>query len=205
MSLNFFTTLFSKSKNSSIPTTIDPNSIPKEELDAVMDLAIEEALNASAKTSDQTNLSAANGNGSKINFIDFELTKEMDASTFETNNDLGICKITWHGVAQAETVESLVSMGADVIEFEGYKKLILDRSDLTEFDTEARIWIKGFLKERARHVAKKTEKVAIINATTAKGSIFSDFISTTIGLLIPTLEMKKFDNLPEAYSWLLKK
>lgn len=97
----------------------------------------------------------------------------------------------------------LVTMGADSVEFYGYKKLILDRSNLVEFDTEARVWIKGMLKTRAKKIVRMVERLAIVRATTTKGSIFSNFIASAIKIVMPNLEMQKFDNIEDAVDWLL--
>jgi len=95
--------------------------------------------------------------------------------------------------------------GADAVEFDDYKRLIINRSNLVEFDTEARIWIKKFLQMRAKRIASKVKKLAVINPTSARGSIFSNMITSAINLIMPSLQMEKFPSEAEASQWLISK
>lgn len=138
-----------------------------------------------------------------LNDLRFKIAKKENGSVFSLDTDFMISRISWVGVVTETTAKTLLTCGADSVEHHGYKKLLLDRRDLVEFSTEARVWIKqDLLKKRARRIVGKVEKVATIGATNAKGNIFSNFISSGIRMIFPKLEMKKFDNLPEAIIWL---
>ncbi len=134
--------------------------------------------------------------------LNFLVQKEVEGNTFEVDEIAKTCMITWNGVVSINAAQQLISMGADSVEFSGYQKLILNRSNLLEFDTEARVWIKGMLKTRAKKLARLVDQMAIVEAKTAKGSIFSNLISSAIKIVMPNLQMKKFDNIDEALEWL---
>ncbi len=132
----------------------------------------------------------------------FEVIYAMNGSTFEIDKINGISRIVWRGVVDIQSAKELVTMGADSVEFQGYKRLLLDRSNLVEFDTEARVWIRELLKTRAKKIVKMVDKLAIVKATSVKGSIFSNFIATAIKIVMPNLEMQEFQTEDEALNWL---
>lgn len=137
--------------------------------------------------------------------IKFIIKKEINGSRFELDNVNNISRITWSGNVNFETAKELLTLGADSVEILGYDKLLLDRSALTEFETEARVWIKGLLKTRAKKIVKNVSKVAMINAKSAKGSLFSNFIGSAISMVFPDLQLKKFNSVEESLAWLLSK
>ncbi|MEO9871331.1 hypothetical protein [Ekhidna sp.] len=139
----------------------------------------------------------------KTRELNFTVVHSMNGSTFELDKNNGIARIIWRGQVDIQTAKKLVSMGADSVEFNGYKKLLLDRSNLIEFETEARLWIRELLKTRAKKIVRKVNKLAIVKATTAKGSIFSNFIATAIKIVMPNLEMQEFNKEEEAFDWLV--
>ncbi len=134
----------------------------------------------------------------------FVIHKEINQNTFELDKDNNIAKIAWFGKVDVSTASELLKLGGDSVEYNGFTKLLIDRSKLTEFDTEARVWIKDLLKTRAKRLARQVEKLAIINAQSSMGKIFSNMMATAISLIIPNMKMKKFDDLIEAEKWLLE-
>lgn len=132
----------------------------------------------------------------------FTLRKEVKGSSFHVDSLNKISKVVWHGHVDKETATTLLTLGGDSVEFEGFTRLLLDRRDLSEFDTEARVWIKDLLKTRAKKLSPKVKKLAIINAHSSLAIIFSNMMASAIGLIIPNLNLKKFDNEEEALEWL---
>lgn len=209
MKFPFLKRLFSQ-ENTATATKVEAKNIPEQEVNDLIDSAINEVIvddSPSSKKIDSfetvekehTRIIREAINPS----VDFSIQKEIEGSTFEVDKINGISKITWNGAVSINAARQLVTMGADSVEFQGYKKLVLDRSNLLEFDTEARVWIKGMLKTRAKKIVRLVDQMAIIKPTTAKGSIFSNFIASAITIVMPNLEMQKFDNLDEAIEWLL--
>lgn len=45
--------------------------------------------------------------------------------------------------------------------------------------------------------------MAMINATSTKESIFSNFIASAISMVVPGLQIKKFDDEYKAKAWLI--
>ena len=108
------------------------------------------------------------------------------------------------GDVNLETAKKLLTLGGDSVEFEGYTLLMIDRFELKEFDTDARIWIKELFKTRAKKLAKNVERMAIINPETSMAGIFSNMLTTAISLVMPGLKVKKFDSREEGLDWLLE-
>ena len=134
--------------------------------------------------------------------VNFQVVHLKNGSTFEVDSMNAISRVAWNGVIDAKTVKDLVKMGADSVEYGSYNKLLLDRSNLLEFTTDARVWLKELLKNRASKIVDMVEKVAIIKATTLKGNVFSNFIGAAIKIVMPNLEMREFDTEREAINWL---
>jgi hypothetical protein len=212
MKFPFLTSLFTKkyvTANQQPVLDVIPDSEIEDLIDAVVEEAISEppfdiVQDLNVKIIDQKIVVEPQIENSIIDPIAFDFIKELNGSRFELNNEHKISRITWSGSVNLETASSLLTLGANSVENSGFTKLILDRSNLTEFETEARVWIKGLLKTRAKKIVKKVERMAMINAKTAKGTIFSNFIGSAINMVMPDLYMKKFDNEDEALTWLLK-
>lgn len=212
MRFQYLKNLFNK-RNNTIATQAIVEKIPDSEIYDLIDAAVDEVTFEpevlSAKSENDDNLTKVvvldpeppiSVNEIPITFI---IKKEMNGSRFEQDKANGISRITWYGKVDMETARTLLTYGADSVEFHGYKKLILDRSNLTEFETEARVWIKGLLKSRAKTIVQMVEKVAMINAKTTKGLIFSNFIASAISMVFPDLTMKKFENEAESIAWIM--
>ncbi len=136
--------------------------------------------------------------------VHFKPITKLDGSSFYLDPVNKISCIRWKGVVEEDTARQLLTLAADSIEFEEYNKLLLDRSQLVEFSTGARVWIKhDLLKTRARKIVSKVHRVAFVNATDARGSIFSNFLSAGIKMVFPKLTMSKFDNIKVAVRWLV--
>ncbi|MFY0598489.1 MAG: hypothetical protein JXR03_02380 [Cyclobacteriaceae bacterium] len=220
MKFSFLKSLFSKTNNTngvkqtnlSINQTVDTITVPDEEVRDVFHAAIDEVLDESEvdhiDIKDQLmELGVEVAPKQKVTRLvktNFEIVGEINGNTFSTDKTNGISRVTWEGSVNIEAAEKILTLGADSVEFDGFKKILLDRSQLQEFDTEARMWIKNLLKTRAKGLSKLVEKIAIIKATTAKGSIFSNFIASAIGIILPHLEMRKFDTEKEAIGWLME-
>ncbi|MEO9485018.1 MAG: hypothetical protein ABJG47_16280 [Ekhidna sp.] len=137
--------------------------------------------------------------------MEFQVLAEIEGSIFLVEPKLKIAKIDWSGVVSKDTALKLLSMGADSVEHHNYKRLILNRANLIEFETEARIGIKKFLKMRAKRIAHLVKKMAIITPTSVKGSIFSNLITSAISIIIPNLQFQKFKLEQDALNWLILK
>lgn len=133
---------------------------------------------------------------------EFTHVAEKSGSTISTDKNSGIAKIAWKGHVDIHAAKKLIKLGFEAIEFHGYKKLILDHSDLVAFDTEARVWVKELLKFRAQRVNDKLTKLASISPKTSIGSVYSNFAGDVLKEELPHLKMKRFDALSDALKWL---
>ncbi len=137
--------------------------------------------------------------------VHFKAVRKIDGSCFYLDTVNKISCVSWKGVVKEDTARELLTLGADSVEFQGYGKLLLDRRNLIEFDTAARVWIKhDLLKSRARKIVGGVEKLAYVHSKNSRGSVFSNFISAGIRMIFPNLTMKKFDDLKSAVSWLIR-
>lgn len=134
----------------------------------------------------------------------FAVVETSFNSTFEVDRIHNISKVRWVGDVNVETAKKLLTLGGDSVEFDGYTRLMVDRFELKEFDTDARIWIKELFKTRAKKLSKKVERMAIINAQSSMGGIFSNMLTSAISLIMPGLTVKKFDSREEGMNWLLE-
>lgn len=135
----------------------------------------------------------------------FFLISEFQGSSISIDFESRIVKIAWQGIVDEQTASHLLTLGADAIENETVDKILLDRQGLKEFTTEARIWIKhDLLKSRAKKLVSKVEKIATINPSQSKGSIFANFISAGIKMVFPNLKMEKFNSVDEALHWFIR-
>ena len=139
----------------------------------------------------------------QVGSTSFVVQSTINGSTFEIDKVNNISKVAWKGKVDLDTAKNLLTVGGDSVEFDGFTKLLIDRSLLTEFDTEARVWIKNLYKTRAKKLAHKVEKMAIVNANSKMGNIFSNMMTSAISLIVPNLKLKIFDTIDEAEKWLL--
>ncbi|MEP1095179.1 MAG: hypothetical protein ABJG78_08725 [Cyclobacteriaceae bacterium] len=134
----------------------------------------------------------------------FEVLKELNGSSVAVDYQNKIVKVEWDGIVDLATVNIILNKAADLIEVGHCDKLLLNRKNLKEFTTEARIWIKqDLLRNRAKKLVNKVVKVATVNSSTAMGGVFANFISTAIKLIFPKLSMVKFSSQQEGLDWLL--
>lgn len=206
MKFPFLKNLFAQNQPTSSKSA--PQNIPEKEMDELINTAVEQAMeNTPTGRTSLTEVlleeSVVITKEKKASPLNFKVISEMNGSTFEVDKDYGISRITWNGTVDLPTVRKLVTLGADSVEFHKYKRLLLDRSKLIEFDTQARVWIKGLLKSRAKRIVKMVNKLAIINPKTSRGSIFSNFIASAIKLVMPNLDMRKFNSEEDAIEWLI--
>ncbi len=149
-----------------------------------------------------------NNSHKEVKFVkirNFELIKEINGGCVSADYESKIVKIDWDGKVEVETAREILSKAADMIEAGHCDKLLLNRKELKEFSTEARLWIKeDLLKNRARKLVKYVHKVATVSSKTVMGGIFANFISAGIQLVFPKLKMHKFDTESEAMDWLLE-
>lgn len=134
----------------------------------------------------------------------FVIVKEVNGSKFLLDKVNGISRVNWYGSVNQETASIMLKLGGDSVEFGGYQKLILDRRGLKEFDTEARIWMKGFIKGRAKRIVGNVKMLAMVNRSSGSGSIFANFIGSAIKMVMPNLRIKKFSSIYAAIDWVLE-
>ncbi|MEP1095856.1 MAG: hypothetical protein ABJG78_12145 [Cyclobacteriaceae bacterium] len=140
-----------------------------------------------------------------IKIHSFEVILELNGSIVAVDYESKIVKIEWHGVVDLDTATELLEKGADMIESGYCNRLLLNRENLKEFSTEARVWIKqDLLKNRGKRLVRKVGKVATVRSSSAMGSIFANFISSGIQLVFPSLKLSNFDSENEAFDWLVE-
>jgi len=134
----------------------------------------------------------------------FHVYEEVNGSTFELDKVNSISKVCWIGNVDLETASNLLTLVDDSIEHQGFTKLVIDHHQLEYFETDARIWIKNFLETGVKRLAKKVDRMAIINAKSSRGSIFGNIFTTTINSIMPGLKVNKFDTPEGGIEWLLE-
>ncbi|MEM9339542.1 MAG: hypothetical protein AAGA66_12485 [Bacteroidota bacterium] len=133
----------------------------------------------------------------------FILVNESEGNELYVDYKSKIVKIIWNGIVDVEPASKLLTIGANLIESRECNKILLCRQELNEFTIQARLWIKQeLLMKRAKKLAGDVEKIAAVNARTIKGSVFANFISSAIKLILPSLVLKKFHDEGEALTWL---
>lgn len=128
--------------------------------------------------------------------------KNMNESLILVDEKEGICILRWNGRVDIETASELLTLGSAAVMLKGYKRMLIDRRRLLEFDNEARLWIDKWIKTKAKSISYGIEKVAIINSDSTFGNIFNNAFNSTIALVMPHLNIKKFSNDVKAMEWL---
>ncbi|MEP5613660.1 MAG: hypothetical protein ABJP45_15520 [Cyclobacteriaceae bacterium] len=140
-----------------------------------------------------------------IKIHSFEVILELNSSVVSVDYESKIVKIEWHGVVDLNTASLLLEKGADMIESGYCTKLLLNRENLQEFSTEARLWIKqDLLNNRGKRLVRKVSRVATVRSASAMGGVFANFISSGIKLVFPSLKLSNFDSENEAFDWLVE-
>lgn len=128
---------------------------------------------------------------------------DLNTAVIDARNK--IVTVTWDGIVDLEAASTILNFGADRIADESVNKLILNRTRLNRFDTEARIWIKEeIIKRRGAKLSRKLRKLAIVKEQSAAASIFGNFITSSIRIVYPRLRVKKFDAIEEATKWAME-
>ena len=141
-----------------------------------------------------------------IKIRNFQVVKELNGSSTLVDYSNKIVKVEWEGIVDLATATLLFNASAELVENGQCDKVLLNRKNLTEFTTEARIWIKQeFLKNRSKQLDRKIMKVATVRSISATGSIFSNYINRGIKLVFPRVTLSKFDTEHEAVNWLVAK
>lgn len=133
---------------------------------------------------------------------DFSILKKVHDSMLLVDKENSICVLRWKGRIDLETASELLTLGAAATMLNGYKKMLIDRRSLIEFDNEARIWIDNWIKNKARTISLKDGKIAIINSEGVLAHIFNNVFNSTISMVFPHLKLRKFDNATRAIEWL---
>ncbi len=137
--------------------------------------------------------------------LSYVILREDMGSYVSINKTEKIIRIEWNGIVDEEVAKNILTVGADQIANGNATSILLNRRNLKEFSTAARLWIKeDLLKNRAKALVKNVDKVATVNSVSSMGAIFANFISSAIKLVFPNLSMKKFQTEDEALEWLLK-
>lgn len=134
---------------------------------------------------------------------EFQLLFRNNGGELSIDSLRRIVKLKWFSTVKKKDAIKLLSEAADVVEFEGFHKILIDRTELVEFETETRIWLGKFIRMRAKRIAPKVSKLATVNPKSIQGSIFGNLSSSLISLIIPSLDMQRFQTQKEAEHWLL--
>lgn len=134
--------------------------------------------------------------------VNFKQEYAVEDSSLEIDDNHGIVKIVWKGNVGVKAAKQIVVHCARAIQ-KGNKKLLIDQSNLSEFDTEARLWVKVFIKSGKGNVTNKLDMLASIKPKSTKGRFFSHFASNELKEALPSLQMIGFDSELEAINWLL--
>lgn len=132
----------------------------------------------------------------------FSIVKTMNGSELMINQESGICLLRWKGRVDIETASELLTLGSAAVILNGYRKLMIDRRSLIEFDSEARHWIGNWIETKAKSVSRSIDKLAIINSESVFGNFFNNAFNSTIAHAMPHMKLKKFDRGGPAIRWL---
>ncbi len=129
----------------------------------------------------------------------------LDTATLAVDFSAGFLLITWHGKVDFEEYKKVLTKASEIAEAHGIDKVIINRLDLRELNTECRIWMKNeFLPKTVRPLIPRLSKVATIESRSAMGQIYSKTISKTVSLVYPNLSFKSVSSEIEAYKWFLE-
>ncbi len=196
MNFSFFSKS-QKTENSNTETSV--NTLDTSEVDRVIDKILAgspDETKSETSTIDEAPKAKSKGR--------FRVIREFKGSKFMLDQENRISRVNWYGAVDQETAEIMLKLGGDSVEFQGYRKLILDRRRLKEFDTEARIWMKNFIKGRAKNIVGGVDKLAMVNRSSGSGSLFANFIGSAIRMVMPNLKIKKFASIYDAIDWAIE-
>ena len=116
-----------------------------------------------------------------------------------------VVKLVWEGRVEKDTAEGLLTYAADLIEGDVVNRIMLDQQNLIHFDYAARQWIKEkFLPNRQDVLLNQLKKVAVINECSVAALLYGDHSEVTSKISFDRLPLQKFDQTPDAESWLME-
>lgn len=132
----------------------------------------------------------------------FEVLAKIEESFIDFDRINKVARVCWRGVVNEEVCEKLMVLGADLIEFRGFDRIILDRTNLEEFTYQSRVWLRAFFKDRAKRLSLNLRKVSVVSAKSTFGLISGE-ISFRQGIkFFIKVPAKKFDSLGESLKWI---
>lgn len=140
--------------------------------------------------------------GNQLLITKFKEIRRSEKCILEANEDSKVLRLRWCGRVGIHTTKKIIAAAINTIKLHGYTKLILDQSDLAEFETESRVWIKEFLKTSSHKFSASLSHLASIRPKTISGNIFSNFASEILKEALPNLKLRRFETVEEATKWL---
>ena len=134
--------------------------------------------------------------------LHFSILKNIHGSFLLGDQIHSVCILKWQGRVDKETASELLTLSEAAVKLDGYTKLLIDRRGLIEFDNEARIWIDGWIRNRAKTTFFSITKIAIINSDTPFGSIFNNSFNSTLASVFPNVELQILTHGTKALEWL---
>lgn len=132
----------------------------------------------------------------------FKKLRQFGNSSLEIDQTRGIALIKWVGKVDINVAKKLIFSTINASEFSSCNKILLDQSNLVEFSTETRVWLKFFLKNNAKRFRTKLLKLGSIKPQTPSGLLFSNFASEILKSEMPNLRRKRFETFDQASTWL---
>ena len=84
--------------------------------------------------------------------------------------------------------------------------IVIDRREVMKQDTECRLWVKDYyFKTHIKPLVPHIKKVAIVESQSIVGRIYGKTIFASLRMIYPHLKIKSFDNLDEAYEWIVRR
>lgn len=133
-----------------------------------------------------------------------ETIYESSQVLFQYDEEFKILKAKWTGQVTTEEFKHVIMTGARIIHnTEGFTSIILDRSELDEFSTESRVWLKqDFMRNDGRVLIKKVKKLAAIKPSTTFATVMTTVFSAIFQIANPNMEYKVFEKPDEAAEWI---
>ena len=129
----------------------------------------------------------------------------LNTATLTVDFSSGFLLITWHGRVDFEEYKEVLTKASEIVELHDIRNVIINRLDLSELNTECRVWMKNhFLKGVVKPLIPMLSKVATIESRSTIGQIYSKTISKTVSLVYPNLSFRSFDSEIEAYKWFVE-
>ena len=134
----------------------------------------------------------------------FSVLKNVNDSLLLVDKIYSIFILRWKGRIDVATASETITLAGAAMTLNRYSNILIDRSSLIEFDSEARLWIDNWIKSKAKNTFVDVKKIAIINSVQTFGNIYNNAFNSTIAQVLPHITLNLFGYHNDAIKWLSK-